>query len=30
MIQISDKAQTYFRKLIEREGVPGMGVRLSA
>ncbi len=30
MIQISDKAQTYFRKLIEREGVPGMGGRLSA
>ena len=30
MIQISDTAQTHFRKLIEREGVPGMGVRLSA
>jgi len=30
MIQISDTAQTYFRKLIEREAVPGMGVRLSA
>lgn len=30
MIQISDSAQRYFRKLIEREGVPGMGVRLSA
>ena len=30
MIQISDKAQAYFRKLIEREDVPGMGVRISA
>jgi len=30
MIQISDTAQTYFRKLIEREAAPGMGVRLSA
>jgi Fe/S biogenesis protein NfuA len=30
MIQISDTAQSYFRKLIEREAVPGMGVRLSA
>lgn len=30
MIQISDKAQTHFRKLIEREGVAGMGVRLGA
>ena len=30
MIQISDKAQTHFRRLIEREGVPGMGVRLAA
>ena len=30
MIQISDSAQTHFRKLIEREGLPGMGVRLSA
>ncbi|KIP86609.1 Fe/S biogenesis protein NfuA [Stenotrophomonas maltophilia] len=30
MIQISDTAQTHFRKLIEREGVPGMGVRVSA
>lgn len=30
MIQISDTAQRYFRKLIEREAVPGMGVRLSA
>lgn len=30
MIQISDTAQNHFRKLIEREAVPGMGVRLSA
>ncbi|KRG67802.1 NfuA family Fe-S biogenesis protein [Stenotrophomonas terrae] len=30
MIQISDTAQRHFRKLIEREAVPGMGVRLSA
>src|SRR5215213_4224127 len=30
MIQISDNAQTHFRKLLEREAVPGMGVRLSA
>ncbi len=30
MIQISDTAQSYFRKLIEREAIPGMGVRLSA
>ncbi len=30
MIQISDSAQTHFRKLVEREAVPGMGVRLSA
>src|SRR5574344_376652 len=30
MFQISDTAQTHFRKLIEREAVPGMGVRLSA
>lgn len=30
MIQISDSAQFHFRKLIEREAVPGMGVRLSA
>ena len=29
MIQISDTAQSHFRKLIEREAVPGMGVRLS-
>lgn len=30
MIHISDSAQAHFRKLIEREAIPGMGVRLSA
>ena len=30
MIQISDSAQRHFRKLIEREAIPSMGVRLSA
>lgn len=30
MIQISDSAQRYFRRLLEREAVPGMGVRLRA
>ena len=30
MIQISEAAQTHFRKLIERESAPGLGVRLSA
>ncbi len=30
MIQISESAQAHFRKLIEREDLPGMGVRLSA
>ncbi|WP_045738924.1 NfuA family Fe-S biogenesis protein [Xanthomonas sp. MUS 060] len=30
MIQISDSAQAHFHKLLEREAVPGMGVRLSA
>jgi Fe/S biogenesis protein NfuA len=30
MIQISESAQTHFRKLIERESLPGMGVRLAA
>lgn len=30
MIQISDTAQAHFRKLIEREDLPGMGVRLAA
>ncbi|MDO5504691.1 MAG: NfuA family Fe-S biogenesis protein [Pseudoxanthomonas suwonensis] len=30
MIQITESAQTHFRKLIEREAQPGLGVRLSA
>lgn len=30
MIQISEAAQAYFRKLIEREAIDGLGVRLSA
>jgi Fe/S biogenesis protein NfuA len=30
MINISESAQTHFRKLIEREALPGLGVRLSA
>lgn len=30
MIQISESAQTHFRRLIEREAVAGLGVRLSA
>lgn len=30
MIQITESAQTHFRKLIEREDIPGMGVRLAA
>lgn len=30
MIQITDSAQTHFRRLIEREALPGLGVRLSA
>jgi Fe/S biogenesis protein NfuA len=30
MIEISESAQAHFHKLIEREGLPGMGVRLSA
>ena len=30
MIQISEAAQTHFRKLIEREAIAGLGVRLSA
>ncbi len=30
MIQISESAQAHFRKLIDREGLPGLGVRLSA
>lgn len=30
MIEISDNAQAHFRKLIEREALPGLGVRLAA
>ena len=30
MINISESAQAHFRKLIEREDLPGMGVRLTA
>lgn len=30
MINISESAQNHFRKLIEREALPGVGVRLSA
>ncbi|MBS0231522.1 MAG: NfuA family Fe-S biogenesis protein [Proteobacteria bacterium] len=30
MIQITEAAQSHFRKLIEREAIPGLGVRLSA
>ncbi len=30
MIQISESAQTHFRKLLEREALPGLGVRLAA
>ncbi len=30
MIQISESAQAHFRKLIEREALPGLGVRLAA
>lgn len=30
MINISESAQAYFLKLIEREALPGLGVRLSA
>ncbi|HEY0505071.1 MAG TPA: NfuA family Fe-S biogenesis protein [Lysobacter sp.] len=30
MINISESAQRHFRKLIEREALPGLGVRLSA
>ena len=30
MINISDSAQAHFRKLIEREASPGLGVRLAA
>jgi Fe/S biogenesis protein NfuA len=30
MINITESAQSHFRKLIEREALPGLGVRLSA
>lgn len=30
MIQISESAQAHFRRLIERESLPGLGVKLSA
>jgi Fe/S biogenesis protein NfuA len=30
MIEISEAAQTHFRTLIEREAIPGLGVRLAA
>lgn len=30
MIQISESAQAHFRRLIEREALPGLGVKLSA
>jgi Fe/S biogenesis protein NfuA len=30
MINISDSAQAHFRKLVDREAIPGLGVRLSA
>ena len=30
MIHISESAQSHFRRLIEREALPGLGVRLSA
>lgn len=30
MINISEAAQAHFRKLIEREAIPGLGVRLAA
>lgn len=30
MIQISETAQAHFRRLIDRESLPGLGVRLSA
>lgn len=30
MIHISEAAQAHFRKLIEREAIPGLGVRLAA
>jgi Fe/S biogenesis protein NfuA len=30
MIQISESAQVHFRRLLEREDLPGLGVRLAA
>ena len=30
MIDISESAQSHFRRLVEREAIPGLGVRLSA
>ena len=30
MIEISESAQSHFRRLVEREAIPGLGVRLSA
>lgn len=30
MIHVSDTAQAHFRRLLEREALPGLGVRLSA
>lgn len=30
MIQISEAAQAHFRKILQREAIPGLGVRLSA
>jgi Fe/S biogenesis protein NfuA len=30
MVHISESAQSHFRRLIERESLPGLGVRLSA
>ena len=30
MIQLSESAQAHFRRLLEREALPGLGVRLSA
>ncbi|WP_133478362.1 NfuA family Fe-S biogenesis protein [Cognatilysobacter segetis] len=30
MIDISESAQAHFRRLVEREAIPGLGVRLSA
>ncbi len=30
MIQISESAQSHFRRLIERESIPGLGVKLAA